>query len=512
MAGALLERHELNKLRESGFVWDGIERGLFTREFTGVSVATIPSVSIDSVSLSILEPESLIIAGFIVDVSPYMDLLTTERPELVDNSQGSDFMNLLPDNVNATVSNGSILWGEYILADGIQGSFSGDIVDLNWDDGGLRLVGDSIDMSVEQFLEAERGGLTAEAMATISVSGIMESLTSATVFLREAVVRGELLSKYPVSISDIEIELTQERVARVVTQQGGLISVNLLGDTPNITMEDVSVSELLSYIGSVIPEIDEADVSGVISGTLSFPNLLPTFEVEGLSVSGAVDHISALRRGPFTHRVPTEGGGVGIRSTGEGVVGWTPLRDISPYMAWAVVAAEDSNYWSHDGYDPASISDAIIANSEAGGVVRGGSTLTQQLAKNLFLSGEQTLTRKIRELIIAVELDRALGKDRVMELYLNVVEWGPDIYGVAEAAEAYFMKRPSQLTGKESAFLAAILPSPRRFYRDWYLRNRAGEYRVAWVLENMANAGDISHSEARELENGRLLFVPPPVQ
>ena len=511
-SAALLERHELNQLRESGFDWEGINRGLFAREITGVTFASVPSARVDSVSLSILNPSNLFLEGVSVDVSPYLDLSSTSEISLEAGRAERNFMALLPDNVDVMILNGSVRWGGRQLAGGVHGRASAGTVELNWPDGGLNLVGDDLDLSAELFVEVERWGFSAEALATLSLSGSLSSLSSLTVYLRELVVRGELLSPHAVALSDIQIELDREGVAQVVTQQGGSMSVSLRDDTSSVTLDGVSVSELLSIMGSVLPEIDDAEISGLISGTAALPEGLPSFEVEGLSVSGAVDHISALRRGYFTHRVPTEGGGIGIRGSGEGAEGWTPLEEISPYMAWAVVAAEDSNFWSHGGYDPSSISEALIANAEAGGVVRGGSTLTQQLAKNLFLSGDQTLIRKIRELIIAVELDRALGKERIMELYLNIVEWGPEIYGIAEASEAYFMKRPSQLTAKEAAFLAAILPSPRRFYRDWYLQNRAGEYRVSWVLENMANAGDISHSEARELESGRLLFVPPPAQ
>lgn len=511
-SAALLERQKLNQLRDLGFQWEAINRGLFDREMTGVTFAPVPSASVESVSLSILKPSDIFLDGVTVDIEPYLGLITTPDSSAERDRTQPNLMEHLPLNANVMISNGRVRWGDRPLAEAVQGRASAGEVELNWPEGTLSLSGEEFELSADHFVESEYSGFSVEALATVYILGSLGSTSAMTATLRELVVRGELLSLYPVALSDIQIELNRDRVARVVTQQGGSIILSLGTDLSSLTLEDVSVSELLSMMESALPEIDDADISGSISGAISLPEGLPTFEVDSLSVSGAVDHVAALRRGYFTHRVPTEGGGVGIRGSGEGAEGWTPLDEISPYMAWAVVAAEDSNFWSHSGYDPSSISEALIANAAAGSVVRGGSTLTQQLAKNLFLSGEQTLIRKIRELIIAVELDRALGKERIMELYLNIVEWGPEIYGVTEAAEAYFMKRPSQLTAKEAAFLAAILPSPRRFYRDWYLQDRAGEYRVSWVLENMANAGNISREAARELENGRLLFVPPPVQ
>ena len=179
-------------------------------------------------------------------------------------------------------------------------------------------------------------------------------------------------------------------------------------------------------------------------------------------------------------------------------------------MRHAVIASEDIRFTQHEGFDLEAMQSALEANQAAGAIERGGSTLSQQLAKNLFLDGQRTLVRKLRELLLAIEMDRSLGKGRILELYLNVVEWGPGLYGVQEASERYFMRRASQLRPHEAAFLAAILPSPRRFYRQQYLRNKAQETRIDWILDNMGNAGHLNEREVQQWSDAPLRFVPPP--
>ncbi|MDH4153082.1 MAG: monofunctional biosynthetic peptidoglycan transglycosylase [Nitrospira sp.] len=142
---------------------------------------------------------------------------------------------------------------------------------------------------------------------------------------------------------------------------------------------------------------------------------------------------------------------------------WVPLSRISPHLHHAVVAAEDASFFSHEGFDWEGIKDAAMYNLEAGELKRGGSTITQQLAKNLYLSSERSLLRKAREALITYHLEQHLSKKRILELYLNVAEWGQGIYGAEAAAQHHFGKPSLELTADEAAWLAAILPSPRRY-------------------------------------------------
>jgi monofunctional glycosyltransferase len=142
---------------------------------------------------------------------------------------------------------------------------------------------------------------------------------------------------------------------------------------------------------------------------------------------------------------------------------WMPLSRISPHLQRAVIVAEDASFYTHHGFDWEGIRDAASRNWEGGELRRGGSTITQQLAKNLYLSTKKNYLRKIHEAIITRALEKRLSKRRILELYLNVVEWGDGIYGAEAAARHHFGKLAQDLDRDEAALLAAILPSPRRY-------------------------------------------------
>jgi monofunctional biosynthetic peptidoglycan transglycosylase len=139
------------------------------------------------------------------------------------------------------------------------------------------------------------------------------------------------------------------------------------------------------------------------------------------------------------------------------------LKDISANVRNAVIVSEDGAFYSHQGIDWFEMRESFHANMEKGTFARGGSTITQQLAKNVYLSSEKSLIRKVREAMIALQLETILSKDEILEKYLNVVEFGPNLYGVGPASRHYFGKSASQLTPAEAAFLAFLLPSPKKY-------------------------------------------------
>lgn len=142
---------------------------------------------------------------------------------------------------------------------------------------------------------------------------------------------------------------------------------------------------------------------------------------------------------------------------------WVPLGRISPHLQRAVIVSEDASFFRHHGFDWEGIREAVTRNWDRGELHRGGSTITQQLAKNLYLSPQKNLVRKAHEALIARALEQRLTKRRILELYLNVVEWGYGIYGAEAASRHYFRKPAQDLTPAEAALLAAILPSPRLY-------------------------------------------------
>ena len=142
---------------------------------------------------------------------------------------------------------------------------------------------------------------------------------------------------------------------------------------------------------------------------------------------------------------------------------WVPYDQISPTLRRAVLVAEDDAFFEHGGLDWNEINASMRKNLEAHRVVRGGSTITQQLARNLFLGDRRTLTRKLTEALLAIRLERALSKRRIFELYLNLIEWGDGIYGIEAAARHYFGVPAAGLNPRQSVLLAAVIINPHRF-------------------------------------------------
>jgi hypothetical protein len=198
-------------------------------------------------------------------------------------------------------------------------------------------------------------------------------------------------------------------------------------------------------------------------------------------------------------------------STGPGTPSWTALENISPFMVAAVLTTEDGAFYKHHGFNHAAIRGSVQANLKAKRFVRGASTITMQLAKNLFLTRSKNLSRKLEEVILTDYLEQAFQKDEMMELYLNVVEFGPDVYGITKAAEHYFGRKPEELELAECFFLATLLPSPLRLGK---LRDR-GQVPEAWMahlrrlMEIAGKNGKVSRAELAEGLERAVVFVRP---
>jgi monofunctional biosynthetic peptidoglycan transglycosylase len=166
---------------------------------------------------------------------------------------------------------------------------------------------------------------------------------------------------------------------------------------------------------------------------------------------------------------------------------WVPLSQISPYVIKAVIIAEDDKFWSHEGFDFDAIQKAIEKDLKQKKFKVGGSTISQQLAKNLFLSPSKNPIRKLKEAVLTWRLERNLSKKRIIEIYLNVAEWGDGLFGVEAAAQHYYGKPASDLSAMESARLAAVLPNPRRY--DPTGSGRYVAYRSELIYQIMVRRG-----------------------
>jgi monofunctional biosynthetic peptidoglycan transglycosylase len=167
---------------------------------------------------------------------------------------------------------------------------------------------------------------------------------------------------------------------------------------------------------------------------------------------------------------------------------WVPYNRISPNLKRAVIASEDANFAEHDGVDWEALEKAYAKNNKRHKVVGGGSTITQQLAKNLFLSGSRNYLRKGQELVIAYMLETVMSKERILELYLNVVEFGRGVFGAEAAARHYFHTSAANLNPAQAARLAVMLPNPR-----YYDRHRETNYlaRRTSIIQRRMNFAEL---------------------
>ena len=184
---------------------------------------------------------------------------------------------------------------------------------------------------------------------------------------------------------------------------------------------------------------------------------------------------------------------------------WVPYESISPLLRRAVLVSEDDAFFSHNGLDWNGMREAAKKDLEAGRVVRGGSTVTQQLAKNLYLGDARTPVRKLREMALALRLEQALTKRRIFELYLNLIEWGDGIFGVEAAARRYFGVSAAELNPRQACLLAAVIPNPHRFS---VLRpSRRVERRVRIIASRLHGRG-VLDDEQYQVALGRTPVAP----
>jgi hypothetical protein len=216
-----------------------------------------------------------------------------------------------------------------------------------------------------------------------------------------------------------------------------------------------------------------------------------------------------LRRG-FTHRVTMRDGRNRRVQLFTGSGSYTPITAISPSMVGAVLTTEDGGFWRHRGFLPSQFETALRRNLKEGRVALGASTISMQMVKNVFLSHERTISRKLQEIILTAYVERVLSKERIMELYLNVIEFGPGVYGVTAAASHYFGKYPADLTSLEAAYLALMLPSPVRRHA-YYCRGELTprfEAKLRRIHKLMVDRGRIPEEEYYLWKESPLVFDP----
>jgi hypothetical protein len=300
-------------------------------------------------------------------------------------------------------------------------------------------------------------------------------------------------SSIPVSNLSIELQrngnqvsgwlsLAEKNAEQRVLFDGGLSEQGLVLDWIFASTE---LQGLFNLVHSVVPEVRRGTIRGSISatGTLQLPGFKWTMtpQVEGFEVEGL--GTESLRYGTFKLTCRNQDGSLKQRTVGDGMPGWVALNHMGRWLPRAVLAAEDARFYTHLGYDLLELM-PLLTNPDRKSN-RGASTISQQLAKNFFVGAEPTGARKLRELLYAVEMERTLGKRRLLTLYLNTVDWGPGLCGISDASQAYFARTPARLDTAQGLWLAGILRNPHRAYKNEYLAGTIDQQRVDWVASRM---------------------------
>ena len=285
-----------------------------------------------------------------------------------------------------------------------------------------------------------------------------------------------------------------------------------LAIVPDGVLDDLAAVELKGDIKAKVEmHVDSADLDATKLD----------FDFEDKCKFAALPEAMNLERfeHPFLHRVLEPDDTVFEMETGPGTPAWTPMEQISPFMVQAVVAHEDGRFFNHRGFAETEIGAALARNLKAKAFKFGASTITMQLVKNVFLHRDKLLSRKVQEALIVWWLEQQVGKKWILELYLNVIEYGTSIYGIRNASLHYFGVLPIHLTPAQAAFLATILPSPKA-YDEQYAKGTITEStkrKVISFLQHMHERARIDDEALayglEELNNFHFYDpdMPPPV-
>lgn len=216
-----------------------------------------------------------------------------------------------------------------------------------------------------------------------------------------------------------------------------------------------------------LDELGTLSLSVHVAGRLSDPSSLSVTQKLDFAPPRKPPEALERLKGAFVHEAERPDGSRRAIDVSPDSPDFVPLEEVPPLFVRTLLLGEDAGFFGHRGLDLSELPAALATDWARGGAARGASTLSQQLAKNLFLSREKSLGRKLQELVLALLLESTLDKRRILEIYLNVIEWGPDLYGLRPAARRYFGKAPRALTPKEMAFLVAIIPGPVKYQRSF---------------------------------------------
>ncbi|MBT9558346.1 MAG: transglycosylase domain-containing protein [Myxococcales bacterium] len=298
--------------------------------------------------------------------------------------------------------------------------------------------------------------------------------------------RGHLLfepADGALTLSDAELRLGDVRAAvdLGIRDLAEAPVIHFRFDLPDTSAATVVRAIPAALLGPLHGMVLEGSVSWRLSGRVDLrePKSLE-YESDAKNKNFVVKSLGdvdlGLVRRSFPLRITRADGTEETLNVGPGSGRYTSLSEVSPWMAKVLTTTEDGSFFNHRGISLFAIKDAIVQNLELGRFYRGASTLTQQLVKNVWLHRTKTLARKFQEMFLAWRLEKQMTKNQILELYVNVVELGPGIYGIRKAAQTYFGKSPKDLDAVECAFIASLLPNPKKFYSQF----RRGQVTEIW--------------------------------
>lgn len=339
--------------------------------------------------------------------------------------------------------------------------------------GDLLLSADGAGLTFDGRLQFRNATLADPRVAQLPLTGVDLDVSA----------RGALLGGREVRLERAEVRLGALllRFSGAATQTASEVTAQVSFDVPPADCEAL----FRAAPANLLPSLDGARLDGTLaaSGRVAFrstrlDDALIDYHVDDrcrfVQVAEAIakEHYQA----PFRHRIYLPDQSIAEETTGPGTPKWTRYDAMSPYLTVAVLTTEDGAFFRHHGFSHGAIRSSIVANLKAGKFVRGASTISMQTAKNLFLTRQKTLARKLEEMLLTDYLEQVFSKEEILELYFNIIEFGPAVYGIGAASQFYFGRLPEELTLPECMFLASLLPSPIRFGS---MRSR-GEVSEGW--------------------------------
>ena len=274
-----------------------------------------------------------------------------------------------------------------------------------------------------------------------------------------------------------------------------------------------------SLVGPVAPMLAGARCSGTIAfrvdvglDTAKMTSLKLEFEptLRNVEIQSMGKHIDlAVLRGTFWQHAKQKDGSIHSFITGPGAESWVSLPEVSADMVKVVTTSEDGSFFWHRGFSLQAIRDSVVANLNEGRFVRGASTISQQVVKNLFfVEREKTLSRKLQEAVVTWELEHRFSKEEILALYFNIIEFGPQIYGIRAAAQRYFARHPVNLTLLQAIWLGSIIPSPRGHYHHFAKGQVTDTWRnhLCWLADIMLKREKITADERARLAECHVVF------